>query len=191
MKNQEVHHRSFALTRDATATDDGRTLTIRAVPWETEAIIGRDTVELFDPHSFDAQLRAAGRLKLTLGHPRPGDLLTDSLIGTLTKMESRPDGLHVQARVATSKAATEALTLINDEVLDEVSIGFIDIRTERAKRGTTTVLRRMAARLDHLALVGAGAYGEGAKILAVREEPTGPSLSDLRETCARLGVQLL
>lgn len=189
MKSQEVHHRSFALTRDATS-EDGRTLSIRAVPWETEAEIGRDTVELFDPHAFDAQLRAAGRLKLTLGHPLPGQLLTDSLIGSLTSMESRADGLHVQARVASSTAATEALALINDGVLDEVSIGFIDLRTARSKRDNVTVLRRMAARLHHLAVVGAGAYGDGARILAVREEPTGPSLADLRQTCTALGIHV-
>lgn len=186
----EIHVRSYTLTRDATS-EDGRSLSIRAVPWDTEVVIGRDTVESFDSHAFDAQLRAAGRLKLTLGHPVPGARLTDSLIGSLTAMESRPDGLHVQARVASSTAATEALALINDGVLDQVSVGFIDIRTARSKRDNVTVLRRMAARLDHLALVGEGAYGDGAKILAVRDaSPNSVTLDDLRDMCARLGVQV-
>jgi uncharacterized protein len=184
--NPDVLIRSFALVRGA-STEDGRTLSIRAVPWDTEIQIGPGTVESFDPHSFDGQLRAANRVKLTLGHPKPGDLLTNSLIGSLSAMEARSDGLHVQARMATSTVANEALTLVNDGVIDQVSIGFIDVRTDRSRRGDTTVLRRTAARLDHLALVGAGAYGDGAKVLAVRDND-GPSLADLREMCARLSV---
>lgn len=186
----ELHTRSFALVRNAAAGDDGRTLSIRAVPWDTEIQIGPAEFESFDRGAFDAQLRAAGRLKLTLGHPKPGDRLTDSLIGNLTAMEARADGLHVQARVASSSAATEALALVNDGVLDQVSIGFIDLRSKREPRPGGTLFRRMAARLDHLALVGEGAYGEGAKVLAIREEPTGPTLADLRAVCTRIGAQL-
>lgn len=188
----EILTRSFALVRAATG-DDGRTLSIRAVPWDTEIQIAPGEWESFDRHAFDPQLPAASRLTLTLGHPRPGDLITDSLIGRLASMEARDDGLHVQARVATTNAANEALTLVNDGVLDQVSIGFVDLKpTKLQRQGGGALWRRLAARLDHLALVAAGAYGEGAKVLAVREEqePTGPRLDDLRGVCTRLGVHL-
>lgn len=188
----EVLTRSYALVRAATA-DDGRTLAIQAVPWDTEIQIGPGEWESFDRAAFDPQLPAASRLTLTLGHPRPGDLLTDSLIGRLASMEAGPEGLLVQARVASTGVANEALTLVNDGILDQVSIGFIDLKpTKQQRQGGGTLWRRVAARLDHVALVAAGAYGDGAKVLAVRqeEERTGPTLADLRASCVRLGVNL-
>jgi HK97 family phage prohead protease len=187
----ELHVRSFALVRNAATSEDGRTLSIRAVPWDTEIPLGADQWESFDPHAFDAQLRAANRVKLTLGHPRPGDRLTDSLIGSLQAMSAGPDGLDVEARVASSSAANEALALVNDGVLDQVSIGFFDLRTDRQKRAAGgTLHRRVAARLDHLALVGEGAYGEAAKVLAVRaaEDANVLRLADLRQLVDRLIV---
>lgn len=184
----EILIRSYALERAKVddADGDGRTLEMQAVPWEVEASIGPDTVEVFDPGAFDAQLRAANRLKLTLGHPRSGDLITNSLIGSLQAMESRDAGLWVRARVASSSTAGEALALVNDGVLDEVSVGFIDLRTERSTRDGVKVLRRMSARLDHLALVPSGNFGEHAKVLAVRDD-SGPSIDDLRALAERLG----
>jgi uncharacterized protein len=187
----EILIRSYALERAVASDGDGRTLSIRAVPWDTETQLATDVWEAFDSHAFDAQLRAAARLKLTLGHPS-GGLLTDSLIGNLGSMESRADGLHLEARVASSTTAGQALALVNDGVLDQVSIGFIDLRTERSKRGDGgTLLRRMAARLDHVALVGTGQYGEGAKVLSVRDEIEAmerrPALAHLRALVERLG----
>jgi len=178
--------RNYTLERaKVDADDDGRTIEMQAVPWDVEAVVGPDTVEVFDRHAFDAQLRAANRLKLTLGHPRPGQLITDSLIGGLREMESRDTGLWVRARVASSRMAGEALALVNDGVLDEVSIGFVELRTDRADRDGVRVLRRMAARLDHIALVPSGNFGEQAKILAVRDND-GPALADLKALAQRL-----
>ena len=169
--------RSFALERAvvAAADGDGRSLAIRAVPWDTEIRIGQEEFESFDSRAFNTQLRAATRVPLTLSHPREGDILTNSLIGNLQSMEVGEDGLHVVARVASSTVATEALTLVNDGVLDEVSIGFVDVKHQRTARpGGGFLLRRLAARLDHVALVRAGAYGQGAKVLAVRLEQDDP-----------------
>ncbi len=192
--------RSFALERAAVVEDgDGRTLAIRAVPWDTEVRISATEWESFDPHAFDAQIRAANRVPLTLGHPASSNGSVNSpdvdlraiLIGGLTAMESQADGLHVMARAATTAVANDALTLYNDGVLDQVSVGFIPeprgtVRSERAGGGV--LLRRVAARLDHLALVVRGAYGADARILAARAEddeaatkaPEGPSLAEQR-----------
>lgn len=192
--------RSFALERAALVEDgDGRTLAIRAVPWDTEVRISATEWESFDPHAFDAQIRAANRVPLTLGHPASSNGSVNSpevdlrsiLIGGLTTMESRGDGLHVTARAATTAVANDALTLYHDGVLDQVSVGFIPVprgtlRQERAGGGV--LLRRVAARLDHLALVVRGAYGADAKILAARAEdddadtraPEGPTPAEQR-----------
>lgn len=185
----EILIRSYALERAKMSDDgDGRTIEMQAAPWDVEAVIAPNTVEVFDRHSFDAQLRAANRVKLTLGHPRRDQKITDSLIGNLAVMESRDAGLWVQARMATSATAGEALALARDGVLDQVSIGFIDLRTEEEVRDDgVKVLRRMAARLDHVALVPSGNFGDHAKILAVRETQPGPGLADLRALAQRLG----
>lgn len=170
-------------------TGDGRTLTIRAVPWDVEVPVGPNEVESFDPAAFDHQAPAAFRVKLTLGHPKEGQRINDYLVGGLRSMASGPDGLMVEARLAKTPAADDALALYEAEALDEVSVGFVDLGTKVTRRGNTKVLRRVKANLDHLALVPAGAYGKvGAKVLAVREEPevTGPRLADLEAWAKRL-----
>ena len=186
----EILIRSFTLER-ATATGDGRTLVMRAVPYEYPIDLGPGVREVFTRGAFDHQVRggasAAGRIKLTLSHPKPTDVLTNSLIGSLTRMEDRADGLHVEARMASTTVANEALTLVNDGLLDQVSIGFLDQGTVTQSDGGVKLFRRQKAHMDHLALLaGNGAYGDGAKVLAVREEPSGPTLVELRQLQNRL-----
>lgn len=196
----EILIRSYTLDRAAMAEDgDGRTLAIRAVPWDTETRLSATEWESFDPHAFDAQIRAANRVPLTLGHPNSSNRSVNSpevdlraiLIGGLTAMESRADGLHVTARAASTAVANDALTLYHDGVLNQVSVGFIPEPrgTDRQERpGGGVLLRRRAARLDHLALVVRGAYGADAAILAARAEdddaetkpPEGPSPAEQR-----------
>lgn len=178
--------RSFVLER-AETEGDGRSLLIRAVPYDYEAQVASDVWENFAPGAFDHQLPAMHRVKLTLGHPKVGQLLTDSLIGLLSNATgSDQTGLQLHARMATTTTAGEALALVNDGVLDEVSIGFRALATERSKRAAGgTLLRRTKAQLDHVALVPAGAYGDGAKVLSVRDND-GPTLADLRALAARL-----
>jgi HK97 family phage prohead protease len=187
----EILIRSFTLER-ATAAGDGRTLVMRAVPYEHIIDIGPGTREVFSQGAFDQQVRggasAAGRVRLTLNHPKPTDLLTNSLIGSLISMDDRPDGLHVEARMASTTVANEALALVNDGLLDQVSIGFLDQGTVTSKTDDgSKLLRRQRAHMDHLALLaGNAAYGDGSKVLAVRDEQTGPTLAELRPLQLRL-----
>jgi HK97 family phage prohead protease len=181
----EILVRQFHLERATINTDeDGHTMIIRAVPWDVEVPIGPNAVESFDRSAFDAQMPAAHRVPIMLGHPssHAGRGLNDFLIGRFRSMEAGTDGLMVEARVARTQAGEEALQLYHDGVLDEASIGFKDMGTRESRRGVTRVFHRMKAHLDHLALVPSGAYGEvGAKVLAVREvtQDTGPRLADL------------
>lgn len=194
MTEPEVLIRAFALER-AEPTGDGRTLIMRAVPYEYEIVSAQGLRpgehEVFSRGAFETQVRTAsapGRIKLTLAHPRPGDVLTNSLVGVLTRMEDRPDGLYVEGRMATSSVANDALALVNDGVLDQVSVGFVPLKTDREQGQGYTVLRRVRAHMDHLALLPAGAYGDQAKVLAVREETisAGPTLAELRQLRDRL-----
>jgi len=189
----EILYRSYGLVQARAAEGDGRTLDIRAVPWDTEIQVGPAEWESFDRGAFDAQLRAADRIKLTLGHPRPGDRLTDSIVGRVTGMRVEDDGLHLETRMASTPTASDALALVNDEALDEVSIGFLDIFTDRSDRpGGGRLLRRTAARLHHIALVADGAYGQGARVLAVREhaDPEPAPVADQELVEARSGLTL-
>lgn len=185
----EILVRQFHLERATISSDDdGHTMTMRAVPWDVEAPIGPNAVELFDRSAFNAQVPAAHRIPLTLGHPKDGMRVNDYLIGRFRSMEAGDDGLMVEARVARTQAGEEALQLYADGALDEVSVGFRDLGTRESRRGVVRVYRRMKAHLDHLALVPSGAYGEvGAKVLAVREAADGaPRLADLREWADRV-----
>lgn len=197
MSDDRVLIRAFALER-AEPTGDGRTLVMRAVPYEYEIRSAQGLKpgerEVFSRGAFDTQIRttsAPGRIKLTLAHPRPDQRLTDSLVGVLTSMEDRADGLYVEGRMATSSVANDTLALVNDGVLDQVSVGFVPLNTRREQGDGYSILRRVRAHMDHLALLPAGAYGDQAKVLAVREEadgeePLGPTLADLRRLQARL-----
>lgn len=190
MTDREVLIRECVIVRGSDTGTDGRTLHIRAVPWETEAQIGPTTWEVFARGAFAKQAAQVHRVPLTLGHPRPGDSIASTLIGRLASMVEGADGLDVQARMGTSSAANDALALVNDGVLDQVSVGFIAVGTAKSQRpGGGQVVRREMARLDHLALVGEGAYGPAARVLAVREA-SGPSIEDLRESCKRFAVRL-
>jgi HK97 family phage prohead protease len=179
--------RHFALERAEVGGDDGRTLEIKAVPYGHEVLLESGELETFAPGAFQRQLSAMHRVKLTLQHPSrsPGQPLTNILVGGIKEGWETPDGLYVRARMGTSTVANDALALVNDGILDEVSVGFADLGTKRGRRNGRTTLLRQRGHMDHLALVPAGAYGQAAKVLAVRDD-NGPDLAYLRAEVERL-----
>ena len=197
MTDREVLIRECVIVRGSDTGTDGRTLHIRAVPWETEAQIGPSTWEVFTRGAYAKQVSSAHRVPLLLGHPANTSVasmtaaeLLSGLVGRITSMVEGVDGLDVQARMGTSAAANDALALVNDGVLDQVSVGFAPIATATEKRAAGgQVVRRNRVNLDHVALLGSGAYGDAARVLAVRSA-SGPSIDDLREACKRFAVRL-
>ncbi len=178
-----VVHRRAVLAREATA--DGRSVTMLAVPWDAEIRLSATEVESFARGAFDEQIRAGARPVFTLNHMRSDVKLTDQVIGKVTSMRSTAEGLQVSVRMASTSTAVDALALIADGVLNEVSIGFVPQDTLRSRRPDgSTLLRRTRARLDHIAAVLNGAYGPaGAKVLGVRTDP--PAVAELRAVVAR------
>lgn len=57
-----------------------------------------------------------GRIKVMYRH--------HELIGKPTKMEDRKEGLYVEARVSATATGKDVITLLTDEVLSEISVGF-------------------------------------------------------------------
>ncbi len=161
-----------------------------AVPWDVEIDVDGWAYEVWRSGSFDHQLRAARRVKAASDHiPLGGDL-----IGSLRVMRNDTKGLFVQGKVTEGvRAGDEALALMGDGSLDELSIGFYrvpggDSVTRKADGRPLYEMRK--ADLFEVALVPFGAYGRKAKVDNVRRaemerdriEVSGGSLRSLTLT---------
>lgn len=160
----EPLHREVAVSL---AEGDGRTLVSRLVPYNEVAVVddGRGPYkERFVPGAFNAQLRAADKIKAFLNY-RHRQGIGDQ-IGHARQIMDRTDGLHGELKVLDTATGETALQLYHAGVLDRLSIEFVS----RKHRLVDGVVERLDARLVGIALVPEGAY-TGAQVLAVREEP--------------------
>lgn len=147
---------------------------VQMIPYEERVELIPGVFEEFAPQAFDRQVAtpsAWARVKLLFGH-EDGQVP----LGRAVKLEERTAGLggvfQMNMRLVheTERGRSVWLAMENED-LDEVSIGF-----QATRRGGTEVrtipegrlLRRLKAHLSHLALVPLGAYGPGARVLAVR-----------------------
>jgi len=165
---------------------DGRTLDVRIVPyneftevgdppWQPEVVYR----ESFMPGAFDHQMRAPNRVVMDVEHE--GFKLNkgfESWIGRAVSLRSEPDGFYGSFRVFDGPMGDKALELVREEVLGAVSMEFDPLRS--IGRPSDGVVRRAKAHLDKVALLRQGAY-EGARVLAMREEPITMTEEDLRQ----------
>lgn len=149
---------------------DGRTVDVRVVPYGVAARVSDDggrTVyrEEWAAGCFDDQLVAGHRLKVLLNFQHlPG---ISNVVGKGVALRSEPDGLHGSFRMSATQDGDKALELVNDGILDSVSLEAVPKRTVRTAEG---VMRRVKAHLVNVALCRQGAFDD-AKVLAVREAP--------------------
>ena len=148
---------------------DGRTIDVRVVPYDTPAEVsddGRTTYrEEWAPTAFDDQLVAGHRLKVLLNFQHlPG---ITNVVGKGIALRSMPDGLHGSFRAVEGQDGDKALELVNDGILDSVSL---EARAKRSVRTAEGVVRRVKAHLHNVALCREGAFPD-ARVLAVREAP--------------------
>ncbi len=158
------------------AEGDGRTLEARLIRYNETATVGDPPdydpyEERFAPGAFQAQTRAAHRVKAFLNFRHAQDI--GNQIGYAQSLEDRDDGLYGKLRVLETPAGDTALALIKAGVLDKLSIEFRSMR----QRVVAGVIERVDARLIGVALTPEGAY-TGAEVLAVREAVT-PKLERL------------
>lgn len=168
--------------RSSTQGGDGRTVTGIAVPYGVEQRIDDNLVETFARGAFANQLRAPHRVKFSYGHMSQNG----KLIGRATLLREDASGLYGEFRVSDTPAGNEALALIRDGALDELSIGFQSGQDRRLANGT---IERMTAHLGEVAIVMQGAYGRNAMVSAVRavEETAGtPNLDKAAQVIASI-----
>lgn len=151
---------------------DGRTVDVRVVPYGVSADVSDDggrTVyrEEWAPGAFDDQLVAGHRLKVLLNFEHRGSI--GDVVGKGVALRSLPDGLHGTFRMSQDRDGDKALELINDGILDSVSLEARP-KPNGSVRTAQGVVRRVRAHLHNVALCRQGAFAD-ARVLAVREAP--------------------
>lgn len=149
---------------------DGRTVDVRVVPYDTPADVSDDggrTVyrEEWASGAFDDQLVAGHRLKVLLNFEHLSGI--SNVVGKGVALRSQADGLHGSFRVTQGQDGDKALELINDGILDGVSLEAYAKKSIRTAEG---VVRRVKAHLRNVAICREGAFPD-ARVLAVREAP--------------------
>jgi len=171
-----IERRHYDATFEVRGEGDGRTIVGIAVPYDVEQRINPGLVEVFRKGVFRDVTRAANRVKLLFQHK------TDTPIGRATMLEERDGGLYGEFRISKTEAGDEALELIRDGVLSNLSVGFQPLKDE--KRGG--VVNRIRAHLAEVSLVTFGAYGDAANIVAVRQEIEKPNLASIEQIVAKV-----
>lgn len=157
----DVLYRSFTPDLEVRSSGDGRTIVGIAVPYDKPQFISRGLTEQFRRGAFNHQLRAAHRVPLTRDHV----MLGGTVIGRAMVLRDDAAGLYGEWRVSKTQAGDETLELVRDGALSQLSIGFRERQNERLSGGVT---ERVTADLREVAVVGEGAYGDGALIQAIR-----------------------
>jgi HK97 family phage prohead protease len=106
----------------------------------------------------------------------------DAPIGRATMLEERDGGLYGEFRISKTEAGDEALELIRDGVLSNLSVGFQPLKDEKREG----IVNRLKAHLAEVSLVTFGAYGDAAAITAVRQEIEKPNLETVKDIVARV-----
>jgi HK97 family phage prohead protease len=171
-----LEHRHYDATLEVRADGDGRTIVGIAVPYDREQRINAGLVEVFRKGVFRDVTRAANRVKLLYQHK------ADAPIGRATMLEERDGGLYGEFRISKTEAGDEALELIRDGVLSNLSVGFQPLKDEKREG----IVNRLKAHLAEVSLVTFGAYGDAAAITAVRQEIEKPNLETVKDIVARV-----
>lgn len=154
--------------------DDGRTVTVRLVPWDRPQVVqdrsGRRYTETF----LRGGLRVDPGLQVLAEREHDGPV-----VGTLTSTEDRPDGLYGTIRMSASSIGRDTLADLDPTVriLRSVSVDFLDAPVPP---GAETVIRSTAT-LRRVAFVMEPALD--APVLSVRSVPNPPeSETQMSET---------
>lgn len=155
-----IENRSYEVNLELRKEGDGRTIYGIAVPYNKEQRIGSNLVEVFRKGAFADVIKAAHRVKLLRGHGE------NAVLGRATLLKETDDGLYAEFKVSKTREGDEALELVKDGALDQLSIGFMPIKNKKREDG---VLERIKAHLAEVSLVTFGAYGDLASVSGVRE----------------------
>ncbi len=172
MSTNEI--RSYVLDLEIREDDNGgRTIYGIAVPYDKEQRVGKDT-EVFRKGAFAEVIKAAHRVKLLRNHD------SKNPIGRATLLRETDQGLYAEFKVSKTREGDDALELVKDGALDQLSIGFMPIKNRKREDG---VIERIKAHLAEVSLVTFGAYGDYAMVNGVRSDQLGdtPRLNAAKE----------
>jgi HK97 family phage prohead protease len=154
-----------AATVEAVDVDAG-IVDAKLVPYEVEARIGEGLHEVFTRAAFASAVGNPSRVKVTdQQHNRAVN------IGMAVELRDEPDGLYGKLKIADTSAGRDVLTLLRERVLEELSVEFRPMarRFVVVRRAADDLLvRHDKAELVGVSPVGAGAYGDQARVLLVR-----------------------
>lgn len=157
MSNRE--ERSYTLDLQVRQDGDGRTIYGIAVPYDKEQRVGQDMTEVFRRGAFAEVVKAAHRVKLLRNHD------INNPIGRATVLRETDEGLYAEFKISRTREGDDALELVKDGALDQLSIGFQPIKNRKRTDG---VIERLKAHLAEVSLVTFGAYGDAAAVAGVR-----------------------
>jgi HK97 family phage prohead protease len=160
MSEEKMENRNYSVNLELRANSDGRTIFGIAVPYNKEQRITSTMVEVFRKGVFSEVIKAPHRVKLLRGHGE------NNVLGRATLLKETDDGLYAEFKISKTRAGDEALALVQDGALDQLSVGFMPIKNKKRPDG---VMERLKAHLAEVSLVTFGAYGEMASITGMRE----------------------
>lgn len=158
--------RSYAC--EIRAAGDGRTLTGRAVPYDSPTTINAEYgsfTEVIKPGAFARSIAERGdRVRVLANHDRGS-----FPIGKPSRLWEQADGLYLESRIVDTQAGNEALALVRDGVVSGLSIGFRPVKADTSTDGVRTITE---AALLEVSLTAFPAY-DGAQVTSVRHALAG------------------
>lgn len=160
--------RDFAAVRAAEVSQDGRSVILACVPFDSPAWVsdgGAAYREVFRPGAFRNVASAPNRVELRYRHDESG-----APYGFGIEITERTDYVEGVFRVAPSAAGDQLLALVRDEQLRGVSIGYVAGRSRTITDDDGPLTERLNVRqLTEVSLTNAPSYAD-ARVLAVRED---------------------
>ena len=160
MPDEKMENRNYSVNLELRANSDGRTIFGIAVPYNKEQRITSTMIEVFRKGVFSEVIKAPHRVKLLRGHGE------NNVLGRATLLKETDDGLYAEFKISKTREGDEALELVKDGAVDQLSVGFMPIKN---KKRTDGVMERLKAHLAEVSLVTFGAYGELASVTGMRE----------------------
>ena len=147
---------------------DRGTIDALVVSYEQRAQIDHELFEVFTRGAFASSVSAPHRVKVS---NQQHDMKVT--IGRAVELREESGGLYGRLHIADTAAGRDVLTLLREEILDELSIEFLPqrrfMKVEKLPEGGLLV-RHDRAVLKGVSPVAHGAYGRGSRVLAVRAQ---------------------
>lgn len=175
-----------AQTRAATVVDvdtDRGTIDALLVTYGQRAQIDHDLFEEFTRGAFASAVAAPHRVKVS---NQQHDMKVT--IGRAVEIREESDAVYGRLHIADTAAGRDVMTLLREEILDELSIEFLPqkryMKVEKLPEGGLLV-RHERAVLKGVSPVAHGAYGRGSRVLAVRAQTIYDERTAEREQAAQ------